>query len=197
MEVGEELFAHILNALQDPGEKPSNYLHRLQSAVNRAMKGGGVTHEEVDKHLLKQFYRGCWDNTLLNTLQPKQKKSSTPQFLDLLLMIRSEEDQQQAKSCLMKKHIGITKQQAKVQFYGAYDCEPEEKGSNINIIEDLRKQVASLQSQLTTFMSQKKTKAASSRGSVGKPQSRMSKPDINTGRQRPTKKNQTYKLKPT
>lgn len=92
VEDGEELFAQFLNTLQDPGEKPSTYLHRLQSALNRATKRGGVTHQEVDKHLLKQFCRGCWDNALLNALQLEQKKRNPPQFSDLLLMIRSEED---------------------------------------------------------------------------------------------------------
>ena len=198
VEDGEELFAQFLNTLQDPGEKPSTYLHRLQLALNRAAKRGGVTHEEVDKHLLKQFCRGCWDNTLLSALQLEHKKSRPPQFSDLLLMIRSEEDRQQAKSSRMNKHIGITKQRAQVQFHGAYVCEPEEKGeSGISAIEDLRKQVASLQSQLTTFMSQKKTKGTSSNGSAWKPQSRMSKPDdTDTGMQRQTKKKQTYKPKP-
>lgn len=196
VEDGEELFAQFLNTFQDPGEKSSTYLHRLQLALNRAMKRGGVTHEEVDKHLIKQFCRGCWDYTLLKALQLEQKKSSPPQFSDLLLMIRSEEDRQQAKSSRMKKHIGITKQRAQVQFHGAYVCEPEEKDeSSISAIEDLRKQVASLQRQLTTFMSQKTTKGASSKGSAGKQQSRMSKPN-DTDMQRQTKKKQTYKPKP-
>lgn len=198
VEDGEELFAQFLNTLQDPGEKPSTYLHRLQLALSRATKRGGVTCEEVDKHLLKQFCRECWDNTLLNALQLEQKKSSPPQFSDLLLMIRSEEDRQQAKTSHMKKHIGTTKQKAQLQFHGAYGCEPEEKHeSSITAIEDLRKQVASLQSQLTTFMSQQKTKGASSKGPAGKPQSRMSKPhDADTVAQRQTKKKQTYKPKP-
>lgn len=198
VEDGEELFAQFLNTLQDPGEKPSTYLHRLQSALNRATKRGGVTHQEVDKHLLKQFCRGCWDNALLNALQLEQKKSSPPQFSDLLLMICSEEDRQQAKSCRMKKHIGITKQRAQVQFHGAYPCELEEKNeSNVNALADLRKQVASLQSQLTTFMSQKKAKAASNKGSAGKPQSKMwTQDNTDTGMQRQTKKNQSNKPRP-
>ncbi|RXN37019.1 zinc finger CCHC domain-containing 12-like protein [Labeo rohita] len=198
VEDGEELFAQFLNTLQDSGEKPSTYLHRLQLALSRATKRGGVAHEEVDKHLLKQFCRGCWDNTLLSTLQLEQKKSSPPRFSDLLVMIRSEEDRQQAKSSRMKKHIGITKQKTHVQFHGAYVSETEEKNvSSIGDIEDLRKQVASLQSQLTTFMSQKKTKGATGKGFAGKHQSKTSKPDdTDTGMLRQTKKKQTYKPKP-
>lgn len=198
VEDGEELFAQFLNTLQDPGEKSSTYLHRLQLALNRATKRGGVACEGVDKHLLKQFCRGCWDNDLLSALQLEQKKSSPPQFSDLLLMIRSEEDRQQAKTNRMRKHIGTTKQRTQLQFQGAHVCEPEEKhGSSIAAIEDLRKQVASLQSQLTTFMSQKKTKFANSKDPAGKPQSKMSKPHGVDGRmQRQTSKRQRGRPKP-
>lgn len=130
VEDGEELFAQFLNTFQDPCEKSSIYLHQLQLALNRATKGGGVTREEVNKHLIKQFCRGCWDNTLLSVLQLEQKRSSPPKFSDLLLMIRSEEDRWQTISSRMKKHIGIAKQRAQVQFQGAYGCVPEEKNES-------------------------------------------------------------------
>jgi len=103
VEDGEELFAQFLNTLQDLGEKPSTYLHRLRVALNLAVKRGGVAPEEVDKHLLKQFRRGCWDNALLSTLQLEQKKDSPPSFPELLLMLRTEEDRQQTKASRMKK----------------------------------------------------------------------------------------------
>ncbi|XP_030578824.1 paraneoplastic antigen Ma3 homolog [Archocentrus centrarchus] len=195
VEDGEELFARFLNTLQDPGEKPSTYLHRLQAALSRVAKRGGIACTEVDKHLLKQFCRGCWDDTLLSALQLEQKKTDPPQFSDLLLLIRSEEDRQQAKSSRMKKHMGTTKHRAQLQLQGAYACEPEKKheGSN-NAIEELRKQVASLQSQLTTFMTQKKEK---NKGSPWKPQGRTSRPEEgDADAQRQTKKKQIYKPKP-
>lgn len=187
---GEELFAQFMNTLQDTGEKSSTYLQRLQLALSRATKRGGVTPEEVDKHLLKQFCRGCWDNILLSTLQLEHKKSSPPKFSDLLVMIRSEEDRQEAKSSRMKKHIGVTKQKAQVQFHDAHGCELEERSASANnVIEDLRKQVASLQSQLTTFMSQGKTKGASRKGSAGKPQNRTpNTDDAKSSMERQTKK---------
>lgn len=183
---GEELFAQFLNTLQDPGEKSSAYLQRLQLALNHATRRGGVTPKEGDKHILKQFCRGCWDNTLISTLQLEQKKNSPPHFSDLLLMIRSEEDRQEAKSTRMKRHMGITKQKAQVHYHDVYVLEPEENTGAINVIEDLRKQVASLQSQLTTFMSQKKTQGANHKGSAGRPQNRTPKtngPDTSTNRQ--------------
>ncbi|XP_056265926.1 uncharacterized protein LOC130190502 [Pseudoliparis swirei] len=39
---GEELFARFLNTLQDPGEKPSAYLQRLQRNGISAVKRGGI-----------------------------------------------------------------------------------------------------------------------------------------------------------
>ncbi|KAG7505791.1 hypothetical protein JOB18_040242 [Solea senegalensis] len=42
VEDGGELFAQFMNTLQDPGEKPSTYLQRLQLALNQAVKRGGV-----------------------------------------------------------------------------------------------------------------------------------------------------------
>ncbi|GAA6102330.1 uncharacterized protein LOC109202349 [Tachysurus ichikawai] len=68
VEDGEELFAQFMNTLQDPGEKASTYLCRLQAALNLAVKRGGAAAEEADRHILKQFCRGCWDNPMLSDL---------------------------------------------------------------------------------------------------------------------------------
>lgn len=53
VEDGEELFAQFMSTLQDPGEKPSAYLQRLQLVLNQAVKRGGVAPGEIGKHLLK------------------------------------------------------------------------------------------------------------------------------------------------
>lgn len=37
-EDGDELFAKFLNTLQDAGEKPSQYLYRLQTGLAKALK---------------------------------------------------------------------------------------------------------------------------------------------------------------
>ncbi len=102
-------------------------------------------------------------------IRVEQKKSSPPSFSDLLLMVRSEEDRQQAKASRMKKHMGATKQKAQLQFHGAYSCVPEESHeTSLSAIEDLRNQVASLQSQLTSFMQPKRIKGGGNKGAVGK-----------------------------
>lgn len=157
VEDGGELFARFLNTFQNPGESASAYLHRLQVALNLVVKRGGVAPGELDRHLLKQFCRGCWDSTLLSTLQLEQARSRPPSFAELLLMLRTEEDRQQAKASRMRKHIGATKR-VQVQSQSACACAIPKENPQVcpSAIEDLVKQVATLQSQLTSFMAEKR-----------------------------------------
>lgn len=184
VEDGEELFAQFMSNLQDPGEKPSAYLQWLQLVLNQAVKRGGVAPGEVGKHLLKQFCRGCWDAALLSSLQLEQKKNFPPSFSELLLIIRTEEDRQAAKASRMRKHVGSTKQRVQLQSQSSCIFEPTENPeTQPSAIDDLRKQVASLQSQLTTLVSQEKSKRFSDRGATGKTQDRVlashnTKPDM-------------------
>ena len=184
VEDGEELFAQFMSTLQDPGEKPSAYLQRLQLALNLAVRRGGVAPGEVGKHLVKQFCRGCWDTALLSSLQLEQKKNSPPSFSELLLSLRTEEDRQAAKASRMRKHVGSTKQRVQLQSQSSCIFEPTQNPeTQPSAIDDLRKQVASLQSQLTTLMAQKKPGELSDRGATGKAQNRVfashsTKPDM-------------------
>lgn len=198
VEDGEELFAQFMSTLQDPGEKPSAYLQRLQLALNQAVKRGGVAPGEIGKHLLKQFCRGCWDAALLYSLQLEQKKSFPPSFSELLLIIRAEEDRQAAKASRMRKHVGPTKQRVQLQSQSGCIFElTENPETQPSAIDDLRKQVASLQSQLTTFMAQNKSKGFSDRGATGKTQNRVlaahsTKPDMS----KQPRKNYTNRPRP-
>lgn len=76
---GEELFAKFMDTFQNAGENPSTYLQRLQVALSLAVKRGGVPESDFNKHLLNQFCRGCWDNTLISELQLKQRNVAAPQ----------------------------------------------------------------------------------------------------------------------
>ncbi len=75
---GDELFTKFLNTNQDSGEKPSSYLQCLQSILSKVIKRGGMAASDSHHQLLKQFCRGCWNNSLLTSLQLEQKKNSPP-----------------------------------------------------------------------------------------------------------------------
>ncbi|XP_077063831.1 uncharacterized protein LOC143715878 [Siphateles boraxobius] len=114
VEDGEELFATFLGSNQNSGEKPSVYLSRLQTLLTKAVTRGGVSAVESGKYLLRQFCRGCWDQSLIIGLQLEHRKPNPPSFPELLLLLRTEEDRRAAKMDRMKKHLGSTKAAAHV-----------------------------------------------------------------------------------
>lgn len=109
VEDGEELFTAFLSSHQNSGEKPSAYLNRLHSLLTRVISRGGASAANADELLLKQFIRGCWDQSLIISLQLETRRSIPPSFPELLLMLRTEEDRRSAKLDRMKKHLGATK----------------------------------------------------------------------------------------
>lgn len=151
---GEELYAKFMDTFQNAGENPSTYLQRLQVTLSLAVKRGGVPQSEVNKHLLNQFCRGCWDNTLISELQLKQKKNNPPSFAELLLLLRTEEDREAAKTQRMKQHLGSSKQRVSSQAQYAY--EEEEKGmcaAFTSLTKQLTQQMAAIQQQLAALTS--------------------------------------------
>uniref|UniRef100_A0A8C5DCT6 CCHC-type domain-containing protein n=1 Tax=Gouania willdenowi TaxID=441366 RepID=A0A8C5DCT6_GOUWI len=109
VEDGEELFSAFLSANQNNGEKPSAYLNRLHSLLSRAISRGGAFSDNSNDQLLRQFCRGCWDQSIIIGLQLEYKKSNPPSFPEFLLMLRTEEDRRSAKLDRMKKHLGTSK----------------------------------------------------------------------------------------
>ncbi len=155
---GEELYAKFMDTLQDAGEKPSIYLQRLQVALNLAVRRGGVPESDVNKCLLNQFCRGCWDNTLISELQLKQKKTSPPSFAEFLLLLRTEEDREAAKIQRMKQHLGTTKQ--KITSHAQFAYGEEEKGmcaAFTTFANQLTQQMAAIQQQLSALTAMQKS----------------------------------------
>ncbi len=150
VEDDDELLARFMNTLQDAGEKPSAYLYRLQTALRMTIKRGGISPEEADRHLLKQFCRGCWDNDLITELQLEQKRNRPPPFAHLLLMLRTEEDKHTAKVNRMKQHLGSSKQRALMHSQRTWvsaELELKEASSMASLAtetQDLKKQIAKL-----------------------------------------------------
>lgn len=125
VEDGEELFTAFLGSNQNSGEGPSAFLSRLHSLLIRVVSRGGASAGSVNELLLKQFIRGCWDQSLIISLQLEAKKSSPPSFPELLLMLRTEEDRRSAKLDRMKRHLGATKAAAHAHLHmPTFDCAP-------------------------------------------------------------------------
>lgn len=148
VEDGDELFAKFLNTLQDAGEKPSQFLQRLEVALTQAIRRGGVSSSEADRHLIRQFCRGCWDNALISEFQLEQKKADPPPFSDLLLLLRTAEDKLSTKEFRMRKHLGTSK--SRTSSYALY-ASSDEVASTQAIVSDMKKQITELQCQVESL----------------------------------------------
>ncbi|KAK2861010.1 hypothetical protein Q7C36_005176 [Tachysurus vachellii] len=149
IEDGDDLFARFLNMLQNASEKPSLYLQRLYTNLLKVIKRGGISADEADRQLLKQFCRGCWDDTLIANLQLEHKRNRPPPFPELLLQLRSEENKHFAKESRMRLHLGAQRQKASSHIVTANPLErSENEKSEGTEVAELKRQVAKLQSQL-------------------------------------------------
>ncbi|KAE8280154.1 Paraneoplastic antigen Ma1-like protein [Larimichthys crocea] len=168
VEDGEEVFARFLNTNQNPGEKASDYLQRLQSLLCTAVKRGGAKQVNADRHLLKQFKRGCWDHSLV--LQLELKNEIPPNFAELLLQVRTEEDRRASKHDRMQRHFGSSKTKPSVNIHSVPDISLSDSNASllqsyISETKSLRKQVAQLQMQLSS-KNHKKDKKQEFKGTV-------------------------------
>ncbi|KAL0151797.1 hypothetical protein M9458_052899 [Cirrhinus mrigala] len=109
VEDGDELLAKFISTLQNPGERSSAYLHRLHVILCATIRRGGIAESERDRCLLKQFCRGCWDNSLIVDLQLEKRKADPPPFAELAILIRTIEEKQTSKEERMRKHLGVSK----------------------------------------------------------------------------------------
>lgn len=167
VEDGDELFAKFMGTLQNAGEKPSN-LHRLQVVLNTATRRGGASADEFDRQLLKQFCRGCWDDSLIAELQLEQKVKTPPSFAELLLLLRTEEDKQANKAMRMKKHLGTSKQPPvppKQRVWSQLQSACSETKA-VDEADLLKKQIAELQAQIAQLTPQKKSKSKTANPNV-------------------------------
>lgn len=161
---GEEIFAKFLSTHQDAGEKASEYIQRLHTLLNTAVKRGGVSKSNANRQLYKQFVRGCWDQTLLLTLQQKLKSEPAPEFSELLLELRTEEERRSIKVDRMQRHFGSSKAKPLMQFQGIQEpvsitnTDSDMMQRFLTETESLRKQVAELQMQLTEKRAQRRKK---------------------------------------
>lgn len=73
--------------------------------MQEVVESHGVTKQDADSQLLKQFRRGCWDDTLLNTLHLKGATNIFT-FSELLFNIRAYEKESQLKEMRRKRHLG-------------------------------------------------------------------------------------------
>lgn len=164
---GDELFAAFLNLNQNAGEKPSDYLHRLHTALISVIRSKGLTVAESDRQLLRQFCRGCWNNSLISNLQLEHRKQNPPTFSEFLLLLHTEEGRQAAKCNRMRQHLGVTRAKTQPNVQAAcnpcltsYDLSVDSDYIPSEAVQPLQKQIAKLQTQVAKLLSLRDEKGA-------------------------------------
>uniref|UniRef100_A0A8C8VN48 CCHC-type domain-containing protein n=1 Tax=Pelusios castaneus TaxID=367368 RepID=A0A8C8VN48_9SAUR len=90
-----ELKAQFSETYQHTRELPSVYLTRLQALAQEVLEAGGVKDAELDSYIQDQFFRGCWHESLLNTLLIRgincSDRKRSVSYATLLFEVRSIE----------------------------------------------------------------------------------------------------------
>lgn len=92
-ETGEELYFAFRMLCQQPNEKLSAFLRRMERVLNKVVQKGGLEQTSADKARLDQLIKGATrsDMMLLN-LRLRERRDKPPPFLQLLNEIRMEEE---------------------------------------------------------------------------------------------------------
>lgn len=140
-----------MDTFQNAGENPSSYLRRLQVALSLAVKRGGVPESDVNKHLLNQFCRGCWDNTLISSRWNKGKLKFH-HFLNCCCPSEEKRIEKLQRHRGWNSIWGNTKQ--RVSSCAHLACEEEEKeicAAFTSFTKQLTQQMAAIQQELNAL----------------------------------------------
>ncbi len=119
---GEELYHTFLNLDQVAGERPSEYLTRLQAHLRQVVQKGGIPAGQASVSLLKQFIKGTlFDQFLLVDLHLRDRLADPPSYLTLLGLVRKREEEDRGKSLKVKASKG------KNVHLNAHEAEPDKK----------------------------------------------------------------------
>nr|XP_057906640.1 uncharacterized protein LOC131104002 [Doryrhamphus excisus]XP_057906648.1 uncharacterized protein LOC131104002 [Doryrhamphus excisus] len=91
-ESGDDLYFAFRLMQQQPGEKLSDFLRRLERSLAKVIQRGGLPASSMDRVRLEQLLRGATvSDLMLIQLRLRERKSAPPNFLQLLSEIRTEE----------------------------------------------------------------------------------------------------------
>lgn len=101
-ESGEELYFAFRMLCQQPNEKLSEFLRRMERILNKVVKKGGIQSSAADKARLDQLIKGAIrsDLMILN-LGLRDRRDNPPTFLELMNGIRLEEEHEAARRRLL------------------------------------------------------------------------------------------------
>uniref|UniRef100_A0A9J8A271 Uncharacterized protein n=3 Tax=Cyprinus carpio TaxID=7962 RepID=A0A9J8A271_CYPCA len=100
-ETGEDLYFAFRLLQQQPKEKLSDFLRRVELSLTKVVRRGGLPTSRADRARVEQLLRGAiHSDMMLVQLKLRERKENPPSFLELLSEIRSEEEYESSRTKL-------------------------------------------------------------------------------------------------
>lgn len=100
-ESGDDLYFTFRMQQQQPGEKLSDFLRRLERCLSKVVQRGGLPSQAMDGARLEQLLRGAVNaDLMLIQLRLRERRVNPPTFLELLKEIRTEEGYEASRAKL-------------------------------------------------------------------------------------------------
>lgn len=139
-ESGDDLYLSFRLMQQQPDEKLSDFLRRLERALTKVVQREGLPANKMDRARVEQLLKGAVNaDLMLLQLRLRERQDNPPNFLDLLREIRKEEEYEASK---VKLSQSVHTVHAKVQA--------ENKQSEIQNLRAEIKEVKSMFAALAT-----------------------------------------------
>ncbi|XP_053301840.1 uncharacterized protein LOC128460622 [Pleuronectes platessa] len=139
VESSEELYLSFRALHQQPGERLSEFLRRLERSLVKVVKGGGLSVSVANSARLEQLIRGSTSEIMLLQLKIRERSSNPPTFLNLLREVMEEEGRQSARQSQMAP--------MRPQRVRTIQAEKEKESESVSQSE-LRAQIQELRTQL-------------------------------------------------
>ncbi|XP_056437540.1 uncharacterized protein LOC130374637 [Gadus chalcogrammus] len=97
VESSEELYLSFRALHQQPGERLSEFLRRVERSLVKVVQGGGLPVSAANSTRLEQLLRGSTSELMLLQLKIRERSSNPPTFLNLLREVMEEEGRQSAR----------------------------------------------------------------------------------------------------
>lgn len=100
---GDDLLADFYQMFQEESQNASDFLSDLYVELVEVVKEGGTSLLQSEKLLMKQFVRGCRDDSLVTKLELEKRFNNPIQFPELMSMVRREEARRTERKLRLKK----------------------------------------------------------------------------------------------
>lgn len=152
-ETGEDLYFAFRLLQQQPKEKLSDFLRRVELSLTKVVRRGGLPTSRADRARVEQLLRGAiHSDMMLVQLKLRERKENPPSFLELLSEIRSEEEYESSRT---KLNTSVQR----VHTNSATDNRQDD-------VERLRTEIQELKSMFTAMSTLPNKVVADSKGSV-------------------------------